>query len=90
MLEIIIFSIIIITIWTVFVTVFLESLLCFHAKIDEGKCSAVTPKVLHSITNMNKFGCWCTAIFIRLINPVWSIVYFVYYIFHIGTEEKKQ
>lgn len=41
------------------------------------------PNVLREITEMNKFGCWCTAIFIRLLNPIASIVYFIYWIFHI-------
>lgn len=86
--ELVVVIIVSLTLWTIGFTGLVEDFLCGRVRGPLAFC-ALTPKVLQTISNMNEFGCWCTAIFIRLINPVWSIVYFVYYIFHIGMEDKK-
>lgn len=52
-------------------------------KEPEGNIGLVTPYILSVRTEMNKFGCWFWAILIRILNPVWSVIGFVYWITHI-------
>lgn len=44
---------------------------------------AITPWTLKKYTKLNWFGCWLCAVIVRILNPIWSIIYFVYWTTHI-------
>ena len=55
-----------------------------RAHPEEPEHCYITPYILHRYTEMNWFGCWFVAIFVRLLNPVESIICFLHYICHVG------
>lgn len=74
------FSIIILSIFGGIIYTFIITYLEYS--FDESKC-VITPWILRDYSTMNWFGCWFLAIIIRILNPVWSVMYFIYWITHI-------
>ena len=56
---------------------------CIESIINKSDSITVTPWTLKDCTELNWFGCWICAIVIRILNPIWSILYFCYWITHI-------
>lgn len=72
-----------IILWSIVILTLYTALICsieFYI-LEYGKTA--TPWTLRDSTDLNWFGCWFWAIIIRILNPVWSIIYFVHWITHV-------
>lgn len=60
-------------------------------KIEEykGFGFAITPKEIYECNNFNKFAAWVLFIFCLFFNPLYYISKFIYWIFHVGSEDSE-
>lgn len=47
---------------------------------------AVTPKEIYESNDLNMFGCVVIFVIMFLANPLFFIVHFIYWVFHIGND----
>lgn len=59
----------------------------FMSTIDLSDDIPLTPKQIYDSSEMNMFGCIVVFLFMLVINPLYYIVYFIYWLFHAGREE---
>ena len=45
---------------------------------------AVTPRQIYECNNLNMFGCIVLFIFGFILNPLFVVAHFLYWIFHVG------
>lgn len=45
------------------------------------------PSWMYENTKINKFGCIITCIVLWILFPIWSIIAFVWWIFHVGRKD---
>ncbi len=59
----------------------------FLATIKDLHNVACTPKQIYEINNLNMFACVLLFLVLVVLNPLFCVVRFLYWIFHIGREE---
>ena len=72
----------ILTIYLIFIIVF------FLVTIKDFGNAAVTPKQLYECNNFNMFAAVLLYIVMFVFDPIFFIVHFLYWIFHVGREEE--
>ncbi len=56
----------------------------FIVTIKDFNNVAVTPKEIYECNDFNMFGCIVIFVIMFLVNPLFFIAHFLYWIFHIG------
>ena len=51
---------------------------------------AVTPKEIYESNDLNMFGCVVIFVIMFLVNPLFFIAHFIYWVFHVGNDQRKQ
>lgn len=59
----------------------------FIAFISEFDNYAATPQEIYKCTNLNMFACILLFLFLLIINPLFYIAKFLYFIFHVGRKD---
>lgn len=49
----------------------------------------ISPNCIYYQTNMNYFGCICTSIFLALLCPIFFIITFTNWLFHVGRKKNE-
>lgn len=47
---------------------------------------AVTPKEIYESNDLNMFGCVVIFVIMFLVNPLFFIAHFIYWVFHVGND----
>lgn len=55
--------------------------------IDDFDNVAITPKQIYECNNLNMFGCVVLFIVSIIINPLFFVAHFLYWIFHVGRKD---
>lgn len=67
--------------------IFGEKMLKVFLDLEELNFVLVSPNYLYKKTDMNYFGSVCMCIFYALLCPIYFIITFIIWLFHIGRKE---
>lgn len=59
----------------------------FLYTIKDFGCTAITPKQIYELNNMNMFGCVVLFMISFVFNPLFYMAHFLYWIFHVGRKD---
>ncbi len=59
----------------------------FLGTIKDFGCMTMNPKQIYECNNINMFACVCLYIVALILNPLFFLVHFLYWIFHIGRKD---
>lgn len=59
----------------------------FLGTIKDFDSMAITPRQIYECNNMNMFGCVVLFMASLMINPLFYIAHFLYWIFHVGRKD---
>lgn len=48
---------------------------------------AITPKQIYECSNLNMFACVLLFIIVFIVNPLFYVAHFLYWIFHVGRND---
>lgn len=63
------------------------TVIIFFNTISDFDNAAVTPKQIYECSDFNMFGCVVIFIVGVILNPLFYIVHFIYWAFHVGRKE---
>ena len=66
---------------------FIFAIAVFLVELDDFDNMAVTPKEIYESNDMNMFGCVIVFMFCFILNPLFYIAHFIYWIFHVGRKD---
>ena len=58
----------------------------FIVTIKDFENVAVTPKEIYESNDLNMFGCVVIFVIMFLVNPLFFIAHFIYWVFHVGND----
>lgn len=58
----------------------------FIVTIKDFENVAVTPKEIYESNDLNMFGCVVIFVIMFLVNPLFFIAHFIYWVFHAGND----
>lgn len=58
----------------------------FIVTIKDFENVAVTPKKIYESNDLNMFGCVVIFVIMFLVNPLFFIAHFIYWVFHVGND----
>lgn len=59
----------------------------FLGTIKDFGCMAMTPKQIYECNNINMFACVVLYIVALILNPLFFLAHFLYWIFHVGRKD---
>lgn len=59
---------------------------CFLFLVEEAKGVgfSITPRDIYDSNDFNMFGAWCVFVIFLMVNPLYILLKFLYWMFHVG------